>query len=122
MFCFTRTNHTIGDEVKLVRTRVPRSIVLSVIGNRIVRFIYVVVLLFILGNLDQVVNSSTRLPLIEVYYQATSSKAATNLFVVMVTIVPFVGPFNTFASVSRLTWAFSRDHGLPFARFFSHVS
>jgi amino acid transporter len=71
--------------------------------------------------MDQVVNSPTGLPLIEVYYQATGSKAATNLFVVMVTIVLSIGPFNTFASVSRLTWAFSRDHGLPFAKFFSHV-
>jgi choline transport protein len=90
--------------------------------NSIMQFVYIIVLLFTLGNADKVVNSPTGLPLIEVYWEATGSKNATNLFVVMVAIIVFIGTFNIYASVSRLTWAFSRDKGLPFSDFFSTVS
>ena len=30
--------------------------------------------------------------------------------------------FSTMTSVSRLTWAFARDNGLPFSRFFSNIN
>jgi amino acid transporter len=90
--------------------------------NSVLQFIYIIVLLFTIGNADAAVNSRTGLPLIEVYYEATNSKHATNLFVVMVAIVVFIGTFNIYASVSRLTWAFARDKGLPFSSFFAKVS
>jgi choline transport protein len=112
----------LGDEVIKVRTRVPRSIISSCAMNSAMQFVYILVLLFTIGDSNKVVNSPTGLPLIEVYYEATGSKNATNLFVVMVTIVIFIGAFNIYASVSRLTWAFSRDKGLPFSSFFAIVS
>jgi hypothetical protein len=59
--------------------------------------------------------------LIEVYYLATGSKAAAAVFIVAIAVVIFVTLFNIFASVSHLTWAFARDHGLPFSRTFAKV-
>lgn len=60
--------------------------------------------------------------MIEVYYLATKSVAATNIFIVAIFLIVLVAVFNTFASVSRLTWAFARDNGLPFSSTFSQVS
>jgi amino acid transporter len=111
----------LGDEVIKVRTRVPKSIIASCAMNSVMQLVYIIVLLFTLGDADKVVNSPTGLPLIEVYWEATGSKNATNLFVVMVAVIIFIGTFNIYASVSRLTWAFSRDKGLPFSDFFSRV-
>ncbi|KAI1869330.1 uncharacterized protein JN550_005960 [Neoarthrinium moseri] len=111
-----------GDEVVQARTRVPRSMILSVVLNSIMQTTYMICLLFTIGNVDQVASTPTGLPIIEVYYQATGSKAATNLFVAVMGLVIFTSFFNVFASVSRLIWAFSRDKGLPFSNFFGSVN
>lgn len=83
---------------------------------------FVICLLFTIGDVNLVANTPTGLPIIEVNYQATNSKAATNVLVVGLAVIVFLAEFNIFASVSRLTWTFARDHGLPFSGIFSKVS
>lgn len=89
--------------------------------NSSMQFAFMVTIMFCIGDVDQVANTPTLLPIIEVYYQATKSKNATNILVVMMALVLFVSLFNIFASVSRLTWAFARDNGLPFSKTFSYI-
>jgi amino acid transporter len=112
----------VGAEVKKVQTRAPYSIILSTVSNAVMQFAFVICLLFTIGDLDTVTSSPTGLPMIEVYYLATKSVAATNIFIVAIFFVVFVAMFNTYASVSRLTWAFACDHGLPFSKTFAKVS
>jgi choline transport protein len=83
-------------------------------------FAFVLVVLYCIGDLATV--SAAPLPLIEVYFQATQSKAGTVILVLMPLLVVFVALFNAFASVSRLIWAFARDNGLPFSKTFAYVS
>jgi choline transport protein len=108
-----------SDEVKRARFRVPRSMIFSVVVNATMQFLYMITVLFCIGDIDRV--SASPLPIIEVYYQATGSRAATNVFVFMFIFIIFVSFFNVFASVSRLLWAFSRDEGLPFSSIFAKV-
>ena len=110
-----------GDEVKKVRTRVPRSIAVAAVSNAIMLFAFVLCILFTIGDVDKVTNTPTGVPLIEVYYQATKSKPATNFLTILPAIVIFFSLFNAFASVSRLVWQFSRDNGLPFSKTFAYV-
>lgn len=86
------------------------------------QFGFVICLMFTIGNLNTVTNTDTGLPMLEVYYLATKSVAAANILIMGVFFVTFVSLFNTFASVSRLTWAFARDNGLPFSKTFAKVS
>ena len=109
----------ISDEVKKARLQLPRSMITSVILNALMQFTYMVTVLFTIGDVDVV--SADPLPIIQVYYQATGSRAATNAFVSILAITLFVSFFNIFASVSRLLWAFSRDNGLPFSTVFGRV-
>jgi amino acid transporter len=90
--------------------------------NSIMQWVYMVTVLFCIGDIDAVTNTPTRMPIIEVYYEATKSTHATNLLVVMMALILFISLFNILASVSRLTWAFARDNGLPFSNVFSYVS
>ncbi|KAH6065180.1 hypothetical protein HBI67_124890 [Parastagonospora nodorum] len=103
-----------SDEVKGARVRVPRAMIFSVVVNATMQFLYMVTVLFCIGDVDRVTASP--LPIIEVYYQATGSRAATNVFVFMFIFIIFVSFVNVFASVSRLLWAFARDDGLPYSR------
>ena len=113
--------YVIGDKVKKVRTRVPRSIVVACISNAIMMFAFVIVLLFTIGDINLVANTLTGVPLVEVYYQATKSKGASTFLTLLAAIIIFFSLFNAFASVSRLVWQFSRDNGLPFSDTFAYV-
>jgi choline transport protein len=93
----------------------------TVVINGVFSFGFIVALLYCLGDVETVLASPTGLPIIEVFYEATGSKAATNVIMVMILIVSSIGNFGIFASVSRLTWAFARDRGLPFPDFFAYV-
>lgn len=91
----------------------------SVVLNAIMQFLFMITVLFTIGDVELV--SAAPLPIIQVYYQATGSRPATNFFVAMLAIIFFISFFNVFASVSRLLWAFSRDNGLPFSPVFARV-
>lgn len=95
--------------------------ILATFLNSMLQTAYIICLLFTIGDLDTVANSPTRLPIIEVFYAATKSHAATNVFVCMHGAIFSISLFNIFASVSRLTWSFAKDKGLPFSNFFSYV-
>jgi amino acid transporter len=93
--------------------------IFSVVVNGIMQFLYLITVMFTIGDVNRV--SASPLPIAEVYYQATGSRAATNLFMFNFIYILFVSFFNIFASVSRLIWAFSRDDGLPFSHVFAKV-
>jgi amino acid transporter len=57
--------------------------------------------------------------MIEVFYLATNSVAATNILIIAILLIILIGMFNAFASVSRLVWAFTRDNDLPFSKVFA---
>lgn len=61
-------------------------------------------------------------PIITIYYQITGSHVGTTMLMFITLFTVLVGDFGILASASRLVWAFSRDNGLPFSRFFSYVS
>ncbi|KAF2252416.1 amino acid transporter, partial [Trematosphaeria pertusa] len=107
------------DETKEPRKRVPKSMITSVVLNAIMQFAFGVCILFCLGDYDTVTASG--LPLLEIYYGATKSKAGATILVLMHAIIFLISLFNIFASVSRLVWAFARDKGLPFSKTFTYV-
>ncbi|PVI00793.1 amino acid transporter [Periconia macrospinosa] len=115
---FDGTLH-MSDEVKRVRTRLPKSIIIASVSNSIMLFAFIICLLFCIGDINKV--STAPVPIIETFYQATKSVNATNFLVSMPIIVLFFTQFNAYASVSRLTWTFAKDKGLPFHRTFAYV-
>jgi len=66
-------------------------------------------------------TTPTGYPIIEILYQATGSKGGTTALMTLIVFLGLVAMFSTLASVSRLTWAFARDNGLPFSTFFGKV-
>jgi choline transport protein len=85
-------------------------------------FAFIITLLFTIGDVNKVTNTSTGLPLIEVLYEATKSKNPTNFLVSMPAAILFFTQFNVLASTSRLIWTFAKDNELPFSRQFAKVS
>jgi amino acid transporter len=110
-----------SDEVKDAERKIPRSMVLSVLINGVMAWVTVIVLLFCIGDPVKALESPTGYPVIEILYNATGSKVGTSVLMAMLSFTGVVAMFSALASVSRLTWAFARDRGLPFPKFFGSV-
>lgn len=81
-----------------------------------------IAILFCIGDVNAALDTPTGFPIIEIFFNATKSYAATNAMVSALIISIFFSALGLLASASRLIWAFARDDGLPFPRYFSHVS
>ncbi|KIX09250.1 uncharacterized protein Z518_00329 [Rhinocladiella mackenziei CBS 650.93] len=101
---------------------VPRAMIGSVIINGLAGFVYIVVILYAITDTDAVFETPTGYPIIAVFLQATNNQKAASAMISGVIMVFSMNLFGCMASVSRLIWAFSRDHGLPFSGFFSHIT
>jgi amino acid transporter len=110
-----------SEEVRNSSIVIPKMLVQTILINGSLAFIFAIVILFTIGNIDQALSTSTGYPIIEVFYQATGSKKAATLMLISIIIVGVAGSMGVVASVSRLTWAFARDGGLPLSSFFAHV-
>ena len=110
-----------SEEVKNAAVAVPQTMVQGIIINGILAFGFLIALLFTMGNVENALESPTGYPIIEIFYQATHSVTATNGLMSLILITAFVALFGALASVTRLTWAFARDRGLPFSDFFAYV-
>ena len=108
-------------EVNDAPRKVPRAMLLSVGLNGILSFGYILTILYCLGDIDAIVTTPTGIAIIEVYFQATGSKAAAIVLTCMLLVAATVSIFGLYASTARLTWAFANDHGLPFSNFFARV-
>ena len=102
-----------------MRTRVPRSIIITSVANSAMLVVFATVVLFYMGPLDDII--ATPLPILWVIYNITGSSVAANVLTTLIALIVFFALFNIFASVSRLIWVFARDNGLPFSHFFSYV-
>ena len=90
--------------------------------NGVLAFAMLVAVLFCMGDITAAVKSPTGYPFIEIFTQATGSKAGATVMTSLVTILSFCAIIAALASSSRMTWSFSRDRGLPGWRYLSKVS
>lgn len=74
-----------------------------------------------MGDYTAALTSPSGYPVLEIYYQATGSLVAMNTMVALTMLTGVVALLNIIASISRLVWAFARDGGLPFSKFWGKV-
>ena len=108
-------------EVKNAPLRIPQSMVLSVLINGILAWGAVITILFCIGDPIEVSQTPFGLPIVQILLNSTGSAGATTAIMFFILFVGVVAVFSTLASVSRLTWAFARDKGLPYSEFFGKV-
>jgi hypothetical protein len=95
--------------------------VASVAINGAMAWAFIITVLYCIGNLEDALSGIYVYPIIEILYASTGSKGGTTTLMTLIVFLGIIAMFSTLASVSRLTWAFARDKGLPFSDFFSKV-
>jgi len=77
--------------------------------------------LFSISDVAAVLGTSTGFPFIEIMQQATRSRQGATAMVALTLSITLAATIGIMAGVSRLTWSFARDDGLPFSSYFKHV-
>lgn len=92
---------------------------LTMVIGMITGFVWTVAFLFSATDLDEVMNSPS--PYVTVYFQAIHNDPVALFFTVWLFLAYVSATISCYATSGRLVWAFSRDNGLPFSKFFSKV-
>jgi amino acid transporter len=110
------------EEVMNASTIVPWCMICTILLNGSLGFAMVLALCFCVGNIDNALTTPTGYDYIEIFQNATNNAAATSAMSSILIVLVICATFGFLASASRQTWAFARDHGLPFSDFLSRVS
>ena len=94
----------------------------SVGVNGLIGLVYAIVLLFSLGDLNNLLESKTGFPFMQLFLNVTRSQAGASILALAISLVALAANAAGVTAVSRTAWAFARDHGLPASRFFSVVN
>lgn len=106
-----------SEEVRKARYAVPRSIFWTICVNALLAFVMVIVFLFSLGDVEDVVAATYAV--IPIVVNATKSTIGGCAMVGGLLIINTSVAIASVATASRLTWAWSRDGGLP--AYFAHI-
>lgn len=106
------------EEIPAPRVNAPRAIWLSVVIGAISGFIFMVVCLFCVQDIDSLINAD--LPFMQLVQDAIGLQGGAALLALFI----FNGlgqGISIFTTGSRLTWGFARDGGIPFSAYFAKV-
>ena len=121
MCCYDAPSH-MTEEMKSASKEAPKAIILSVILGAVTGFAFLLTLCFCIGDINETANTTTGVPVIQIIYDSTKSKAGTCVLASMISVIVIVAGNNLIAEGSRSIYAFARDNGLPFSGFLSRVS
>lgn len=83
-------------------------------------FIFLMIMLFVAGNANDVIESAAG-PLLQIFYHATGNKAGAICLLIFPLVCLLFATISIATTSTRMTYAFARDNGLPFSRVFSRV-
>lgn len=109
------------EDMKKPSTEAPKAIVMSVYIGAITGFIFLVSICFCIGDIVVTAETTTGVPLIEIFYNSTGSTVGTCFLSSMIVVIVLVCANALIAEGSRSLFAFARDHGLPFSRLVAKV-
>ncbi|KAK6437800.1 hypothetical protein LTR95_006002 [Oleoguttula sp. CCFEE 5521] len=111
-----------SEETKDATRAMPRSIMWSTYINGFLGFIMAITMSSTLGNLDEILATSTGYPFIQVFFNVTKNHVGTTLMTVLI-LLPLAGSvIACVATASRQIWSFARDEGVPFSSTVRYVN
>ncbi len=111
-----------SEEIRDAATVLPRAIMWAAAVNGSMGWVMLITFCFTIGDVESVLASPTTYPFIQVFFNVTGSYAGTSIMTAILIVNITSACISTVATVSRQTWSFARDRGLPFSSFVGHVS
>lgn len=107
------------EEIPKPRVLAPRVITLAISFGAITGFIFMLVCLFCMQDVDKVTTAD--LPFIELLLETVGFQGAVALTILFI-LNGVCQSVSIVLTASRLTWGFSRDGGMLFSGYLSHVN
>lgn len=120
MCCYDTPAH-MTEEIHNARREAPRAIIVSVYVGALTGFVFLVAACFCIGDIETTALSPTGVPIIEIFYNSTSSFAGASCLTVLLVVIGFGASNALTATGGRAVYAFARDQGLPFSGVWSKV-
>ncbi|EMG51126.1 Choline transport protein [Candida maltosa Xu316] len=119
--CLDAATH-IAEESLTPEMDIPKAIIGTVIIGFVTSFTYSIAMFFSLTNLDEIFQSTTGVPIMDIFYQATKSKPAALGLEFLILLTACLCSIQCQIWSSRSIWSFARDNGLPFSNWLSKVN
>jgi len=110
-----------SEEIKDASVVLPKAIMWAAGVNGSMGWIMLITFCMTLGDVFEVLHTPTGYPFIQVFFNATQSYGATSVMTAILIVNITSACISTVATVSRQTWSFARDKGLPFSGFIAHA-
>lgn len=110
------------EEVKEPQIEVPRAMVFSVIAAGITGLVYLLPIIFVLPDIEPLLNVASLQPMPLLYKTVTGSAAGAMGLLTLILGIWFFAAVGSLTAASRCTWAFSRDGGIPFSHWWKTVN
>ncbi|GFF21178.1 amino acid permease [Aspergillus terreus] len=117
---FDAVAHMIEGEIPQPSIRGPKIMVICVAIGTFTGAIFLMVLLFVAGDINIVVNSSAG-PLLQILLHATNNTAGGICLLMLPLVCLVFATLSVMTTSSRMIFAFARDGGLPASRIFCRV-
>lgn len=101
--------------------KIPIAIMGTVAIGFITSFTYVIAMFFSVSDIQELFNTNTGVPIIDIYYQALRNKSGTIWLMVMFLFTAFGCNMSGQTWMARLCWSFCRDNGLPGSKYWSVI-
>src|SRR5271155_3477088 len=112
------TQH-LAEEVRDASSVLPKCMVWGYLYNAVLGLVMLITMLFTVGNLDDAINAASPF---QNAFTNTGSQGLNTFLTLFLFLLILSGNITAVTTVSRETWAFARDGGLPFSRWMSKVS
>lgn len=119
--CLDAATH-LAEETLSPQTDIPKAIIGTVIIGFVTSFTYAISMFFCIRNLDDILDSSTGVPIMDIFYQALQSKAGAIVLNCLILLTAIGCNIASHTWQARLCWSFARDNGLPGSRYWSKVN
>ncbi|KAI1018388.1 hypothetical protein LB503_005525 [Fusarium chuoi] len=110
----------VAEEMHHPGKAIPRAMNLTMIIGLFTSVPFILAMMFVIKDLDAV--RAAHLPSLEVFHQATGSKTAALGLQSLLVVIFYTCMPSQWITCGRLTWAFSRDRGLPYSNYWNHIS
>ncbi|KAE8447904.1 hypothetical protein EG329_009976 [Mollisiaceae sp. DMI_Dod_QoI] len=120
MCCYDAPAH-MCEELKDASKQAPRAIVMSVYIGAITGFVFLISVCFCIGDINQVADTPTLVPLIQIFFDSTNSNVGSCFLATLIVIIDLGCANALLAEGARSLYAFARDRGLPFSSIISKV-
>ncbi|KAI5960653.1 HNM1 [Candida pseudojiufengensis] len=118
--CLDSVTH-LSEETAQPERDIPKAVMSTVVIGFVTAFTYSIAMFYCITDLDLVINSTTGMPILDIYYQALNNKVGA---ICLGSLVFLTASGCTIASQTwqaRLCWSFARDNGLPMSKYLSII-